>query len=97
MENEWITRSKYYVYYYFGDGRICTSSSTKNRPKDQENSAWKWKKNDILTIKVNLNKWNITYFINNKQIGTKVNIIPNQKYHPVICSQYHEAEYKLLR
>lgn len=45
----------------------------------------KWNTNDIIGIKMDLNKWQLIFMINHQQIGDIVELHPNTKYYPAVA------------
>ena len=61
------------------------------------NFSIKWKKDDIIELRVDCDEWNVSFHLNDTLIGGKVPIAENLRYHLVICTNSEAcAEYQLL-
>lgn len=89
---------------------VCCSQNNKtygvfeNITKDSANDQHTLKKydeqtfniNDIISMEINCNDWNIKFFINDKIIGEVINVQNNQTYFPAICFQGTTHHYQLI-
>ena len=93
-KNQWITQINsgiaYYYYNYIGiektpSGRTIHRTSTK------------WKNDDIITVRIDCEKWIVAFYLNDEQIGRDLKIKPNSSYHPVLGTNTDkDAEYGIV-
>eukprot|EP01084_Bolivina_argentea_P175077 303219_1 len=98
-DNMFWSMSKGNLYYYWGGGGILYGLSTENRPKETSLNYpdhAEWNQGDIITVRVDCNKWIVTFFKNDTQIGDNVNIIPNMSYYPMMGLQSNDVKYRVI-
>ena len=94
-ENIWCQKAPGNMYYYYGGGAISSGLNTKDKPPKQKKLP-KWKRDDIITVKIDTKEWTVRFLRNERLVGRKVNIVPNCEYHPFIGTQYHDTDYQLI-
>ena len=87
----WIGYIKANMYYYFGgdmdgSGTCITQKVNGKRHFEPVVEDHAWKKNDIITIKIDCEQWKIRFFRNNQIVGNELNIIKGFTYYPVIST-----------
>ena len=93
----WIKQSRNYTHYYYGGGSISSSTNALNKYNANNADEWIWKKNDVLTVKVDLINNQLTFYMNDNLMGDAVDIEPNCTWYPIICVQENNTEYQLIR
>lgn len=113
-EDNWI--SSYWLdataYGLYGDGIIMENVERGQPPNILQDRLTKWKKNDIVTVKVDCEKWEISFWITNglvsdqrngtgrdgmeRQVGQTIRVRPFMTYYPFIGSHYSNAKYQAL-
>ena len=91
-------RSKYHsyidvtVYYYHGWGNLYGVDGDL-----VENvSEHKFKIDDIITVKIDCNKWILTFMRNDKMVGKQIEIASKDEYYPFIGTLSNNVEYELI-
>ena len=93
----WIKQSRNYTHYYYGGGSISSSTNALNKYNAINADEWIWKKDDILTVKVDLIENKLSFYMNDNLMGDAVDIEANCTWYPIICVQENNTEYQLIR
>ena len=93
----WIKQSRHNTHYYYGGGSISSSTCSVKKYNCNHGTEWIWKKNDILTVNIDLFLCKLRFYINDIQIGDTVDIEENCTWYPIICVQENNTEYRLIR
>ena len=72
--------NRYREWYY--DGIYVHHYGVK---KHNQKLKIKWNENDIIGLKIDCDKWELIFMINDQEIGEKVELYPDQKYFPAIA------------
>mmetsp|Transcript_28677 Transcript_28677/g.25340 ORF Transcript_28677/g.25340 Transcript_28677/m.25340 type:complete len:306 (-) Transcript_28677:367-1284(-) len=93
----WIKQSRNYTHYYYGGGSISSSTNAVNKYNAVNADEWIWKKDDVLTVKVDLFVNELTFYMNDELMGESFEIEPNCTWYPIVCVQENNTEYRLIR
>ena len=85
----WYGKGKGYSYTYKGGGAISGLSPMVRSIKQ-------WKKNDVLTVKIDCEFWNIAFYKNGRLMGKAVHIQPNLAYHAFLGTTVNDTEYLVM-
>ena len=55
-----------------------------------------WKKNDIISINLDFNHLKVSFFVNDKLIGSSMDLDNTLTYHLALAAQNHDCEYEIL-
>ena len=94
----WIGYTKGDTYYYYGGDKKGDGATIQTKINGRRQfysvDGYKWKKGDIIKVRLDCIKWKLSFYLNDKQIQCKYggNLIKewdvaqhNQTYYPVIC------------
>ncbi len=81
------------IYYYHGDGVLYEVGGVMI---NDQNNVTGWKKNDIITVKVDCVKWTVTFMRNDEMVGGVTKIKENDVYYPLIGTCNDDVEYELI-
>ena len=87
--NEIATNSIYYASYNSNGTQRCHKELKSN------NNENKWKEGDVIKIYLDLDRWNIKFYLNDKKVRKAISVEPYKKYYPVI-SFIGDCKYQLL-
>ena len=96
--DEWLSQIKGYRYWYYdGQGIFAHHNDKKSSLDKQYDKLPKWKQDDIISMKIDCNEWNITFYLNEEE-KQKHDLQPNLKYYLVLqaFNCYCDNEYKIL-
>eukprot|EP01084_Bolivina_argentea_P296273 510230_1 len=69
----WIGYAKGNTYYYYGGDKAgngaCVQSNVNGHRKFYSVDAYKWKRNDVISVKVNCDKWTVSFKLNGTLVG----------------------------
>ena len=87
---------KSHIYFVEGGKSLKSVQSNDQYTGDHTEKASRyWKKNDIVGITLNCEKWRFEVNINDKELGS-IKIKKNKSYYVFFASCTNNAEYKLL-
>lgn len=89
----WLDATAYGLY---GHGIVMENVARGQHPRILQDGLAKWKKDDVVTVKLDCEQWEISYFINGKQVGETHVIRENATYSPYFGSKHAAAEYQLI-
>ena len=99
---ESASQSAYYASYNNNATQRCykdlSSWSNDKNNKNNKNNNQKmneWKQGDIIKVYLDLDRWNIKFYLNDKKVRKAISVEPYKKYYPVI-SFIGDCKYQLL-
>ena len=89
------------MYYYYGQGRLCSGYDTKDAPRYYSPLVDGATANpdDIITIKLDCSvegSWTVTFYKNEKQVADIINIVSTEPYHIFISTKQAGVEYEIV-
>ena len=67
----------------------------KFKKKGNSQSEFVWQKGDIIKVSLNLNKWSVKFYLNNKQVGKSIALTKDLTYYPILCA-YGSCSYQVI-
>ena len=100
QKNQWFYDYKKVISYswYNGSKTFFMKDEITTLKVNAESLYGEWKKNDIISIKINFNQYKVSFYFNDNTIkDANFDLKKNLTYYPFIClNSYGDAQYQIL-
>mmetsp|Transcript_46303 Transcript_46303/g.76970 ORF Transcript_46303/g.76970 Transcript_46303/m.76970 type:complete len:398 (+) Transcript_46303:3-1196(+) len=99
LQTKWVLAAPGNIYGYHGRDDLLKGAlkmGNKTKPKPPQQAFDKVETNDIVSVKVDVKAWTVSFYRNGKMQGKPVDIAPNYEYYPFIGTQNHDCDHQIM-
>eukprot|EP01084_Bolivina_argentea_P296242 510173_1 len=80
----------------YDENNKLTYDKKFKKKANQRSSEFVWSKGDVVKVALNLSKWYVKFYLNNKQVGKSIALTKDLTYYPILCA-YGSCQYQINR